>query len=176
VTFGFSNHGSVFVRRPFFPRHHRVFLSTFPFGSPILLSGSVYPHLAEYPSVYGSDGNAYQQSYSNYGYEQLSGQLNQINSQLERLREENDSLRSEMDRRKQSTREARSVLQEPPTVLVFRDGHRAETQSYAVVGETLWILSDSRARKVPLSDLDLDQTIKANEDRGTSFLGAKPEH
>src|SRR5690348_2864507 len=118
VSFGFNNHGSIFVRRPFFPRHHRVFFSTFPFGSPFILSGSVYPYPTDYPSVYASDVNAYPQSYSDDSYDRLSGQLNQINSQIELLREQNESLRSEIDSRKQSTREERSVPQEPPTVLV----------------------------------------------------------
>src|SRR5690349_2421391 len=156
VTFGFSNHGSGFVRRPFFPRHHRVFFSTFPFGSPFIV-GSVYPYLAEYPGVYGSDVSAYQQSYSDDSYDRVSSQLNQLSSQIESLRDENESWRSEMDRRKPITRGERSVVHDPPTVLFFRDGHRGETQSYAVGGQTFGILSESRPTKVPLSDLNLDQ-------------------
>src|SRR5437899_1708084 len=62
---------------------------------------------------------------------------------------------------------------EPATVIVFRDGHRSEVQSYAIVGSTLWLLSNTRATKVPLADLDLDQTVKANEDRGLNFLVPK---
>jgi hypothetical protein len=57
----------------------------------------------------------------------------------------------------------------PATVLVFKDGHTAEIHNYAIIGTTLWNLSESSARKIPLGDLDLDATVKANDDRGMSF-------
>ena len=57
----------------------------------------------------------------------------------------------------------------PATVLVFKDGHTAEIHNYAIIGTTLWNLSESSARKIPLADLDLDATVKANDDRGITF-------
>ena len=54
-------------------------------------------------------------------------------------------------------------------MLVFRDKHTQEVQNYAVVGGTLWIFSEQRATKLPLSWLDIDATTKANEDRGVNF-------
>jgi hypothetical protein len=63
----------------------------------------------------------------------------------------------------------------PPTVLIFRDGHQTDIHNYAVVGQTLWIFSEERARKVLLADLDLDATRKSNEARGVEFaVQAKP--
>ena len=56
-----------------------------------------------------------------------------------------------------------------PTVLVFRDQHQQEIQNYAIVGQTLWSFSAGRTRKIPLSDLDLPATEKANDDRGVTF-------
>jgi hypothetical protein len=179
-TFGFGNRRVFFGnhQRPFFPRHHRIFISTFPFGSPFFggYGGYYDPFLWDYPSSYGTaDTSSYQQSSSNYDYDRLNDQVGQLNSQVGMLRDENDSLRSEMERRAQPVREERSSAPEPPTVLVFRDGHRTETQNYAIVGQTLWILTGNRATKVPLADLDLNQTTKINEDRGVSFLAGKPE-
>lgn len=58
---------------------------------------------------------------------------------------------------------------QPLTVLVYRDGHRAEVHNYAIVGQTLWIFSEQRAQRVPLSDLNLDATRKANDERGIEF-------
>ena len=55
-----------------------------------------------------------------------------------------------------------------PTVLVFRDQHREDVQNYAIVGTTLWSFSSPR-RKVPLAELDLPATVKANEERGVDF-------
>jgi hypothetical protein len=57
----------------------------------------------------------------------------------------------------------------PPTVLVFRDQHQQEVQNYAIVGQTLWNFGAQRTQKIPLADLDLAATQKANDDRGVPF-------
>lgn len=57
----------------------------------------------------------------------------------------------------------------PPTVLVFRDQHQKEIQNYAIVGQTLWNFAPQHTEKIPLADLDLAATAKANDDRGTTF-------
>ena len=56
-----------------------------------------------------------------------------------------------------------------PSVLVFRDGHQLEVQNYAIVGDFLYDFTPGHARKVPLSQLDLPATVKANDDRGQDF-------
>lgn len=61
------------------------------------------------------------------------------------------------------------VAAQPPTVLVFKDGHRAEVFNYAVVGDTLFDFAPDRTHKIQLADLDLRATQKANEDRGVDF-------
>jgi hypothetical protein len=55
------------------------------------------------------------------------------------------------------------------TVLVFRDQHQLEVQNYAIVGQTLWNFSPQRTERIPLSQLDLAATIKANDERGVDF-------
>jgi hypothetical protein len=55
------------------------------------------------------------------------------------------------------------------TVLVFRDQRKQEVQNYAIVGHTLWIFSPERTQKVPLADLDIEATQKANDARGVDF-------
>jgi len=57
----------------------------------------------------------------------------------------------------------------PTTVLIFRDQHKEEVQNYAIVGQTLWNFAQQHKQKIPLSDLDLAATIKANDDRGVEF-------
>ena len=57
----------------------------------------------------------------------------------------------------------------PDTVLVFRDEHKQEISNYAIVGQTLWNFAPQHTQKIPLSDLDLPATTKANEDRGLTF-------
>ena len=64
----------------------------------------------------------------------------------------------------------------PPTLLVFKDGHKIEVANYAVVGETLFDFTPGHARKVALADLDLEATRKQNDDRGIIFqLPATPQ-
>lgn len=56
-----------------------------------------------------------------------------------------------------------------PTVLVFRDQRKQEIENYAIVGETLWNFAPQQTMQIPLSDLDIPATIKANQDRGIRF-------
>lgn len=55
------------------------------------------------------------------------------------------------------------------TVLVFRDHHSEEIQNFAIVGETLWVFTEQRARKIPIATLDVPATTKANDSRGIDF-------
>ena len=65
---------------------------------------------------------------------------------------------------------ARFIEPEPdttlPTVFIFKDGHRLETKSYAIMGQTLFDLSSKPPRKIQLDDLDLAATTKVNDDMG----------
>jgi hypothetical protein len=58
---------------------------------------------------------------------------------------------------------------EPLTALVFRDQHVLEVRNYAISGGTLWVMGEQGAKKIPLSQLDLDATAKMNDDRGVDF-------
>ena len=62
----------------------------------------------------------------------------------------------------------------PSTVLVFRDRHQQEVQNYAIVGQTLWNFAPQHTQKIPLSDLDLPATAKANDERGVDFRVPTP--
>jgi hypothetical protein len=66
-------------------------------------------------------------------------------------------------------REAEGAPVLPDTVLVFRDQHKQEIRNYAIVGQTLWNFASQRTEKIPLSNLDLPATAKANDDRGLTF-------
>jgi hypothetical protein len=61
------------------------------------------------------------------------------------------------------------VEDQPRTVLVFKDGHQQEISNYAIVGGTLYDLSDGRSRKVALAQLNLQATVKQNDSRGIDF-------
>ena len=54
------------------------------------------------------------------------------------------------------------------TVLIFKDGMKREVTNYAIMGQYIFVFSGDR-RKIPLSEIDVDATTKANEDRGIQF-------
>lgn len=56
-----------------------------------------------------------------------------------------------------------------PTTLIFRDGKTELVQNYAIVGGTLWAFNQQRARKIPVSELNIPATRKVNEDHGVEF-------
>lgn len=61
------------------------------------------------------------------------------------------------------------VADQPKTVLVFKDGHQSTVMNYAIVGSTLYDLSDGRTKKVALAELDLPATVKQNDEHGVEF-------
>jgi hypothetical protein len=65
--------------------------------------------------------------------------------------------------------EPATASDQPSTVLIFKDGHQTEVANYAIVGNTLYDLTDGRRKKIALDDLDLTATAKENEGRGTDF-------
>jgi hypothetical protein len=73
-----------------------------------------------------------------------------------------------------ATREAQPARRLPddspgdPTVLVFRDGKRQEVNSYAIMGDALYVFDQGR-KKIALADLDIPATTKANDERGVEF-------
>jgi hypothetical protein len=89
-----------------------------------------------------------------------------------RLRHDLQSLNGKIDRL-QADVEARNHPKsgdtEPATALVFRDQHVEEVHNYAIAGGTLWVLNEQAAKKIPLDQLDIAATTKANEDRGVDF-------
>jgi hypothetical protein len=68
-----------------------------------------------------------------------------------------------------SQAEDEPVSNQPDTLLVFKDGHQLEVSNYAIVGATLFDLSEGRSHKIPLSELNLAATAKENDDRGVDF-------
>lgn len=151
--------------------HHR---NSFLFAFPYYYGGYGFPYYSDYGNPYYSFGSySYDPTANSSYYTDLNNQMSQLDAEVQQLRDENDSLRSTLDEQRRPAAPANSIgtrsTNEPATVIVYRDGHRSEIQNYAVVGSTLWLLSGTRATKVPLADVDLDQTVKANEDRGLNF-------
>ncbi len=114
--------------------------------------------------------------------EEVRHELDALRSTVEDYRSELRSSRHREDAEAKRDAEAKTdVDQKPPveqakTVLVFRDGHQLEIANYAIVGGMLYDLSEGRTKKVELAELDLQATVKQNDERGVQFqlpAGAK---
>jgi hypothetical protein len=149
--------------------HHRRFVfRTIPWWY-YSYPGYYYSYLpyAGYGYSYSSDSNPYPPEYRRDDYAQSNAQQPQ-QAEIDRLQDEVERLREERESRAQPQAQAKSEPREP-TVLVFSDKHTQEVENYAIVGQTLWVFSELRATKIPLSSLDLDATTKANDERGVDF-------
>jgi hypothetical protein len=133
---------------------------------------------AGYPWGYDSwlwnDDSSYDQSYDQNLAE--AAEMNRDNlEEQQMLRQEEadgdqDAYAQPMPARpRASEAEAHAAAIQPTTVLIFRDQHKQEVENYAIVGRTLWNFAPQRTQKIPLSDLDLAATTKANDDRGVTF-------
>jgi len=97
----------------------------------------------------------------------LAREVGRLRDEIERLRDEE---RSREEARQPASQPRPSAEEKAATtILVFRDGRRSEVQNFAIVDQTIWVFPAQRARKVPVSDLDVEATRKANADRSVEF-------
>jgi len=117
-----------------------------------------------------------QPQYAQPQYVQPSPSPNDANLafEVERLRLEVERLRQDQADTTQrlSSRPLTPASEKPatPMTLVLRDGRRFYIQSYAIAGQTLWIVDGQKSAKVLLSDVDLDATAKTNPGTSCDFL------
>ena len=161
-------------RRPFFSNRfgRGYFVYGYPWGYPYAGSYYVDPgYYADYnypamqPTFQGYNTSASYFDKSGFDKPGMDNAAQIQQQEIDRLESEVDRLREERERRTPPAAPEPQSL----TVLVFHDKHSEEVQNYAVVGQTLWIFSELRARKIPISELDISATTKANEDRGIDF-------
>src|SRR5882724_2987076 len=146
---------------------HRRFYSSF---SPYYYGYAAYP---SYYVDYSYPGYSYssQDAYPAYDYyADYSAQNDAAQQQdIDRLEGEVARLREQRELPERASPKAPVEINSRPTVLVFRDRHTQEVQNYAIVGGTLWMFSEQRATKLPLSWLDVEATTKVNDERGVDF-------
>jgi hypothetical protein len=160
---GFGFRGGPYFRGGFYGRGYPWWGWGYGYGYPWWGWDSGYDN-SYYDNSYYS-----QPYYDNQAYYQgpSDSYLRQQQAEIDRLNDQVANLREEAERRSQPR--SVSAAEPKPTDLVFRDNHTEEVQNYAITGQTLWILTEQRARKIPLSELDLAATRKMNEDRGVDF-------
>ncbi|MCU1272000.1 MAG: hypothetical protein JWN74_3294 [Acidobacteriaceae bacterium] len=169
---GGSSHGfgarNGFHERPFEGRHHQHFDG---FYSPYY--GGYYGY-GMYPYPYDLNPDDYTQD-DPTAYDRPSPRAYDDHQILDEdyragLNPPRDQSSQQNTQNEQSPKpNTEPVVPEPSTVLVFKDGHQQEISNYAIVGNTLYDLSDGRSKKVQLADLNLTATVKENDQRGVEF-------
>jgi len=179
---GWYGHGPYPGRFPYYPGRYPYYPGRYPWwgyrsgygygwwGYPwawgwyggIGLSGYDYSYTTQSYPAYVDAPPDNPTAYVAYDQQQ---EINRLNDEVARLRAD-----------QQSGAAGTSVPQPPrrseiraETVLVFRDKHTEEIENYAIVGKTLWVFTEQRARKSPIAELNVPATTKANEDRGIEF-------
>lgn len=143
-------------------RHHHHFPGFSPY-----YGGYYYPY-AYYPSYIDTGDDA-------YADDEYQGGPTIFDRRGPGTREYDDhqildqDYRAELKSQPETQQAPGPVADQPETVLIFKDGHQLEISNYAIVGATLYDISDGRTRKVQLADLDLTATVKENDQRGVEF-------
>ena len=62
----------------------------------------------------------------------------------------------------------------PPALFVFRDGHHEESSDYSIISGVIYARGEYWtngywSKQIPLAQLDLPATLKANQERGLTF-------
>jgi len=155
--FGGFRHGSILTGRHF--REHRGY---FPMAMPVY-SVPYTPVMLVQPEMTGEgDEEEY------YGGPTIFDRRGPGNQRLKAYVEP-EPQRAPAETAAAPAPEPAPVVAQPSTVLVYKDGHQVEVVNYAIVSGVLHEFLDGRARKIPLTDLDLPATRKANDERGVDF-------
>lgn len=177
--------GRPFVRRgfrsPFFVGHgarfhhlgRRFFISSFgwsSFGWPYGSYG-YYPSYPPFWDSYDASNNANAYPEQNY---QLQQEISRLSDEVQRLREEQAERSVPPPPQPSPPQPQSSTAPPPPTTLVLSNGRTRKVDNYAIADGTLWVFTDQKATKIPLSELDIRATQKANEEQGVPFQVPPP--
>jgi len=149
--------------------HHRDQSFASPFYGGTYYVPYAYPAYVMEPMV--NDSGPYDAAAPESAAETLQQEISSLKSTINDYRDELRNTRSESKRKYEEPAAPAQppVANQPKTILVFKDGHQSTVMNYAIVGSTLYDLSEGRATKVALAELDLPATVKQNDERGVEF-------
>jgi hypothetical protein len=96
----------------------------------------------------------------------MDGELGQ---QVARLSDEVNQLRAEQYSTNRYRQNAPDAPPDKPVTLILHSGERVSVQNYAVMGGTFWDFSTDPARKIPVSNIDLQASARATAANGGEF-------
>jgi hypothetical protein len=168
----FPKNPAAIPNRPFFRDHRRHF------SDGVVLPVYAVPYYySDYPMVVDPTDTSMEENYGPTIFDRHGSGASsddserQYDERLSRLEKQLDEAEANSAPRTAARADVPAVpaAESPATLLVFRDGHTAEVQNYAIVGDVLFDFSARARHKIALSDLDVSATQKENENRGVDF-------
>ncbi len=158
---GHFNHG----------RFDHRFRNRFGYGYGYPGYGYGYPYYSYLPGI---DPYWWWDSYPSDDAEQrqIADEMNQENlEEQQALREQDQDAYAQARpmRRQAEPAASKEADNDPATVLIYRDQHQREVRNYAIVDDLIYVFTPQRTERVPLSVIDVQATIRANQDRGVDF-------
>lgn len=104
---------------------------------------------------------------------------NLLGEQVQRLSAEVENLRDQAASQPAPAQQSSATPQaapapdpappQPPITVVLKNGNRMQVQNYAVMGQTFWDFTTQPARKIPVSNIDVAESINASNASGAEF-------
>jgi hypothetical protein len=169
----FNGRNCCFSFHPKNPHHGGLGGGRFGYGVGVLPLYSM-PFYYGYGDVVNPIDDSMEQNYGPVADRQSSVRTSPsqqyVDDRLSRLEQQIDEMESTTKKSEPAESERQApAAEQPGTLLVFRDGHSIEVQNYAIVGDTIYDLSQGPRHKIALADLDLKATEKENDARGLDF-------
>lgn len=146
------------------------------YGYPYANSWEVLPWEIGYPDFYGYGDNSWVgQSDSYAGVQQDQGYQDQgydAGPQEDYRPAYGDAPEGNWSGQAPVGAQAKAVADEPALTLIFNDGHQQSIRNYALTSSSLLVLDDTgsgRARRIPLSDVNVAATQRAAQSAGLDF-------
>ena len=134
-----------------------------------------YPYAGGYYDTLGDDSGFYgpgpQAPYSqDPAMADLGAAQDDLGYQVQRLADEVGRLRNGQPLPQQMGAAAPQMGPPAPQLtVVLRDGGQLQVQNYAVMDKTFWDFSAQPVRKIPISNIDVDASIRLTEAKGGEF-------
>lgn len=167
------------------------FYNPYLYAMPVYVERYDGPDFNNQPSAYTIYGGNIPEEYKAPGAAAVEAayRQGQLEARVTSLAEEVQRLRAEKAARESAETKSRQTVGESfanagtlrgeaesqgrttaaTATLVFKSGRRLDIGNYAVVGQTLWVFDEVRARRIPLTDLDLAATQRVNAEHGIEF-------
>jgi hypothetical protein len=147
-------------------RSNRFGYSQAPFGS--FFAPYYYPSFGFGDNGYTSNQYAPPPPDPGVQSRTMEGALTQ---QIRMLSDQIDQLKNAENRRAalQDDEDVQEATPQVPITLVLRNGQQIQVQNYAVMDHTFWDFTRQPARRIPVSNIDIEASTRATEATGAEF-------